>query len=41
MGYRHFDKYDIKPLYEFGFGLSYTTFDYSMDYNYCLEKIYS
>jgi beta-glucosidase len=29
MGYRHFDKYDIKPLYEFGFGLSYTTFEYS------------
>jgi len=29
MGYRHFDKYDIDPLYEFGFGLSYTTFEFS------------
>ncbi|MEN8191413.1 MAG: glycoside hydrolase family 3 C-terminal domain-containing protein [Bacteroidota bacterium] len=29
MGYRHFDKYDIDPLYEFGYGLSYTTFEYS------------
>ena len=27
--YRHFDKYNIEPRYEFGFGMSYTTFDYS------------
>ncbi|EJD05137.1 uncharacterized protein FOMMEDRAFT_79988 [Fomitiporia mediterranea MF3/22] len=27
--YRHFDKYAITPRYEFGFGLSYTTFTYS------------
>jgi len=29
MGYRHWDKYEIEPLYEFGFGLSYTSFEYS------------
>jgi len=29
MGYRHFDKYDIEPLYEFGYGSSYTTYAYS------------
>lgn len=27
--YRHFDRHNITPLYEFGFGLSYTTFNYS------------
>ncbi|KAF4943979.1 hypothetical protein FSARC_14805 [Fusarium sarcochroum] len=25
--YRHFDKYGIEPLFEFGFGLSYTNFE--------------
>ena len=27
--YRHFDIYNITPLYEFGFGMSYTKFAYS------------
>jgi beta-glucosidase len=27
--YRAFDKQNITPIYEFGFGLSYTTFEYS------------
>ncbi|OTA66143.1 glycoside hydrolase family 3 protein [Hypoxylon sp. EC38] len=27
--YRHFDKGEIEPIWEFGFGLSYTTFNYS------------
>ena len=26
--YRHFDAYNITPRYEFGFGLTYTTFEY-------------
>jgi beta-glucosidase len=27
--YRYFDKHDITPRYEFGFGLSYTSFEFS------------
>jgi len=29
VGYRWFDDADIDPLFEFGYGLSYTEFDYS------------
>ncbi|KAB8078558.1 putative beta-glucosidase A [Aspergillus leporis] len=27
--YRHFDKFNETPIYEFGYGLSYTTFEFS------------
>ncbi|PLB49315.1 beta-glucosidase [Aspergillus steynii IBT 23096] len=37
--YRHFDRKNVTPLYEFGYGLSYTTFDFSKKASLSKKKL--